>query len=280
MRPTNQLPFSPGEHRQGRSRRSSGPECLRSSNPSRFASTAMSTRAPGDASRITDHGVSNSNRPRRPTANPTSNAYVTAAADASTRCLVFRPRPRRWPDCVQDDAALRTTLSSVASFKRSPRGFAKAVLHGLSPELVAEGRGNHCSSRRTQQGVADEGEKQGQQGTARRVVPPEGPERTEEKQPSIQSVELGQPLKRELASCCRSLTETVVVRDGMYVVLAACLIRDRIKELRQLVEHNRAAGVGAPLAGAEAPERGLARWQTGDLGLEVQVGYCAHGEGR
>ena len=112
------------------------------------------------------------------------------------------------------------------------------------------------------------------------MAPPEGPERTEEKQPTIQSVELGQPLKGELASCCRSLSETVVVGDGICVVLAACLIRDHIKELRQLVEHDRAAGVGASFAGAEAPERGLARGQTGDPGLEVQVGYCAHGEGR
>ena len=161
-----------------------------------------------------------------------------------------------------------------------PHGFAKSVLHGLSPELVADGRGNHCTGRRTQQGVADEGEKQGQQGTARRVAPPQVPERTEEKQPSIQSVELGQPLKRELAGCCRSLTETVVVRDGICVVLPARLAGDRIQELRQLVEHDRPAGVGAPLAGAEAPERGLARGQSGDPGLEVQVGYCAHGEGR
>lgn len=113
---------------------------------------------------------------------------------------------------------------------------------------MAEGRDNHCSGGRTQQGVADESEKQRQQGTARRVAPPQVPERTEEKQPSIQSVELGQPLKRKLAGCCRSLAETVVVRDGIYVVLPAHLARDRIQELSELVQHDRAARVGASVA--------------------------------
>ena len=67
------------------------------------------------------------------------------------------------------------------------------------------------------------------------------------------------------------------MRDGICVVVPAHLARDGIQELRQLVEHNRAAGMGASIAGAKAPERGLALGQASDPGLEMQLGNCAHG---
>ena len=109
------------------------------------------------------------------------------------------------------------------------------------------------------------------------MASPQVPQRTEEKHPSIQSVELGQPLKRKLAGYSSSLAETVVVGDGICVVLPAHLARNRIQELRQFVEHDRAAGMGASIAGAKAPERGLAFGQTSNSCLEIQLGDCAHG---
>ena len=179
------------------------PECLRSSNPSRFASTALSTRALGrcienwrpTVSRTAiGRGALSRTRPAMRTSRllPGLGRVVWSfALDLEGGRIVSRTMRRCARPC-------RASLRSIGP----PRLRQRLVLHGLSPELVAEGRSNYCAGRRAQQGVADEGEKQAPAAGRLDVWrPPQVPERTEEKEPSIQSVELSQPLKRELASC-------------------------------------------------------------------------------
>ena len=206
------------------------PDCLRSSSPSRLASTARSMSSSGPTSRMAAQGVSNSMRPRRPTANPNSNAYVVAAQVGCTHCLVFRPRPCKWPDCVHEDEALRTTLSSVASLSRSPTASERASFmvwranswpNGVRMTAVAIALSRGSRAR------ASNNPKSGRLVSCR---PQRSLSYPEQNQVGIETVELSQPLEREFSSRRCPLAQAIVLHDRICVVLSGRLAGSCIQE--------------------------------------------------
>ena len=109
------------------------------------------------------------------------------------------------------------------------------------------------------------------------MPPPEVSQHPEQNHLGIETVEFGQPLEREFSIRHRPLAQTIVLYDRKCVIVVGGFAGSRIQEKRKLLQHDRAAGVGSPVARSETPDRCLSVRQTGDSRFEVQIGYYSDG---